>query len=197
MKSLLIAIAMCFALPLQAEVQVDKVTFYSDWPANLLLDEGESSCPGGTWPECDDANASHARGVEIWACMGDSEPYDLRVEGTGWIQINTNYDTDGTGPNWGVFKLVPGETCNPLSLINPEIYWEGSWEGVRDIVNEDPMVWVDTINIVGHGVGGYLEGQKLRAIEQVTLYTKTAIPYEFLGLTGPESTIHAEIKSKD
>lgn len=199
MKSLYAALAVCLCLPLHAEVRVDEVTVYSDWPADCLLNPGEFefSCPGGTLPLCEDANALHYRGIEIYSCMGDSDPFDPRLEGTVWIQINNNYDIDGTGPAWGVFKLVPGDSCDKTSLINPEVYWTGSWEGRREIVSDAPMIWVHTIDVVGHGVGGDLEGQKLRATEVLTLYTQAAIPYEFLGLTGPESTVYAEIKSKD
>lgn len=198
MKSLLIACAMCFALPLQAEVQVDEVIFYSDWPMDFLLNPGEFefSCPGGTLPLCEDANELHYRDIRIYSCVY-SDTDDPRVNGTVWIQINSNYDTDGTGPGWGTFMLVPGDSCDKESLINPEVYWEGSWEGSREIVSENPTVWVHTIDVVGHGVGGYLEGQKLRGTEVLTLYTQAAIPYEYLGLTGPESTVYAEIKSKD
>jgi hypothetical protein len=196
MKFLYALLALCLCLPLHAEVQVDEITLYSDWPADLLLVPGEFSCPGGTLPFCEDANRLHYRGTEIYSCMGGTVPIDPRVEGTVWIQINNNYDINGTGQGWGSFVLVPGDSCNKSSLINPEVYWEGSWQGRREIVSVDPMTWVHTINVVGHGVGGDLEGLKLRATEVLTLYTREAIPYEFLGLTGPESIVFAEIKSK-
>lgn len=203
MKSLYAALAVCLCLPLQAEVLVDTVTFESDWPSTdlepflFLIDPGEHSCPGGTLPLCEDANMSLTRGLEIFSCVGNSDPPDPRVEGTVWIQINGNFDMDGTGPGWGVFMLVPGESCDKDSLIHPEVYWEGSWEGKREKVSEVPEIWVHTIEVVGHGVGGYLEGQKIRATELLTSYTQTAIPNEFLSLDEPESVVTAEIKSKD
>ena len=129
--------------------------------------------------------------------MGDSVPYDPRVEGTVWIQINDNFDMEGTGPGWGAFIMVPGDSCDKDSLINPEVYWKGSWQGKREIVSEDPMIWVHTIEIVGHGVGGYLEGQKFTGTEVLTSYTQAAIPNEFLFLDEPESVVLVQIKSKN
>ena len=205
MKSLFAVLAVCLSLPLQAEVHVDKVTFYSDWPVDFLLVPAEISCPGGTlfydmgMPFCDSVSGvTHMRGAEIYSCIGGSVPFDPRVEGTVWIQINDNFDADATGPGWGIWKIVPGESCDKDSLINREVYWEGSWQGGREIVSDYPMTtWVHTIKVVGHGVGGELEGLKVRATEVLTLYTPTAVPLEYLGLEGPESIVFAEIKKKD
>ena len=59
------------------------------------------------------------RGTEIFSCLGNSVPFDPRLEGNVWIQFNDNLDADYTGPGWGTRKVVPGESCDPLSLINP------------------------------------------------------------------------------
>ena len=203
MKFLFAALAVCLCLPLQAEVLRDEVTFESDWPSLpltdpllFLLDPGEHSCPGGTYPDCDDANMSITRGLEIYACMGNSVPYDSRVEGTAWIQINGNTDMDGNGVGWGVFKLVPSVNCSEDWLDDPEVYWEGSWQGNRNKVSDDPPLWIEIIEVVGRGVGGDLEGQKLHATEVLTSYTRDLIPNELLGIDEPESIVHAVIKSK-
>ena len=203
MKYLFAALAVCLCLPLQARVLVDEVTFESDWPSLpltdpllFLIDPGEHSCPGGTYPDCDDANMSMTRGLEIYGCMGNSVPYDSHVEGTAWIQINGNTDMDGTGVGWGVFKLVPSVSCSKDWLNDPEVYREGSWQGKREKVSDDPAIWIEIIEVVGRGVGGDLEGQKLHATEVLTSYTRNLIPNELLGIDEPESIIYVEIKSK-
>jgi len=203
MKFPFAALAACLCLPLQAEVLRDEVTFESDWPSLpstdpllFLLDSGEHRCPGGTYPDCDDANMSISRGLEIYSCMGNSVPYDSRVEGTTWIQINGNTNMEGTGVGWGVFKMVPSVSCNKDWLDDPEVYWEGSWQGKRKKVSDDPPLWIEIIEVVGRGVGGDLEGQKLHATEVLTSYTRDLIPNELLGINEPESIVYAVIKSK-
>lgn len=211
MKSLYaLLLAVCFSLTAYAQVQVDEVSFESDWPLEFLLATPEINCPGGTLalnmgvPYCDSASGQMlVRGSEIYSCLGNSFPFDPRVEGTVWIEINANWDANYTGPGWGRFILVPGEACDAGSLINPEVYWKGSWQGRREIVSDTPMTWVHTIQVLGHGVGGELEGLKMRGTEVLTLFTPMAVSYEYLCLmgypcpTGPESFAVAEIKSKD
>jgi hypothetical protein len=203
MKYLFAALAVCLCLPLQAKVLVDEVTFETDWPSLpatdpflFLLDYGDHSCPGGTYPDCDDANMSMTRGLEIYACFGNSVPYDSRVEGTTWIQINGNTDMDGNGVGWGIFKMVPSVICSKDLLDEPEVYWEGSWQGKRSKVSDDPPLWIEIVEVVGRGVGGDLEGQKLNATEVLTSYTVNLMPNELLGIDEPESIVHAVIKSK-
>ena len=206
MKLLIVLLALFITLTSHAEVLVDQTTFESDWKADYLLKGGELYCPGGTlnldgmgFPYCVGGKGGlHGRGTEFYSCTGGSDPYDPRVEGTLWMQTNANWFADYTGQGWGTWRAVPGD-CNKDALINPEMYWEGSWQGRREIVGVEPTIWVYFIEIVGHGVGGELEGLKFSGTEELTLFTPMPVPYElmpWLNLTGPESIIHAEIKSK-
>jgi hypothetical protein len=206
MKILYVLLTLCFALTAQAKVLVEQFTIDSDWPVDYMLESGELTCPGGTlginmgMPYCEGGNAGmHMRGTEIYSCLGNSFPFDPRVEGTVWIQINDNFDADYTGPGWGTWKVVPGESCDKDSLINPNVYWEGTWTGFREIVSDDPITtWVHDIKLVGHGVGGNLEGLKIYGTEVITLFTPMAVPYELLPfpVSGPESIVQVEIRSK-
>ena len=203
MKYLYVLFALCFSVTAQCEVLVDQVTFESDWPLDFMLIPGEYYCPGGTFyydgmgfPACDGGKGLHIRGTEIYSCLKNSVPFDPRIEGTVWIQVNDNLDQDYTGPAHGVWKAVPGDSCNKAFLINPDVYWEGSWEGKRELVSYDPLIWVHTVKVVGQGFGGELEGLQFRGIEEITNYTPMAIPNELLGVNAPESVVHAEIKSK-
>jgi hypothetical protein len=206
MKILCLSIALCFALTAQAKVLMEQVTVDSDWPETYMLEKGEVTCPGGElgfdlgMPFCEGGYAGmHIRNAEIYSCLGNSVPFDPRVEGTVWIQINDNFDADYSGPGWGTWKAVPGESCDPLSLIDPDVYWEGTWTGFREIVSYDPMTtWVHNIKLVGDGVGGNLEGLKIKGMEVITLFTPMAVPYELLPfpVSGPESIVTVEISSK-
>ncbi len=204
MKYLYSILTLCFTLTAHAEALVEEVTFECDWQLDYMLAPGKYACPGGTlsfdtgMPFCDGGKGMHIRNTEIYSCMGASVPFDPRMEGTLWIQVNANLDSTYTGPAWGSFKAVPSGACDKASLINPSVYWEGSWVGKRELTSFDPMIWIETIEIVGHGVGGELEGLKIKATEVLTMFTPLSVPWEYLGigLTGPESTIYSEIKSK-
>lgn len=206
MKILYVLLSICVALTAQAKVLMEQVTVDSDWPETYMLEKGEVTCPGGElgfdlgMPFCEGGHAGmHMRGTEIYSCLGNSVPFDPRVEGTVWIQINDNFDADYSGPGWGTWKAVPGESCDPLSLIDPDVYWEGTWTGFREIVSYDPMTtWVHNIKLVGDGVGGNLEGLKIKGMEVITLFTPMAVPYELLPfpVSGPESIVTVEISSK-
>ena len=208
MKYLIVVIALCFSMTTHAEVLVDQVLFESNWQEDYMVAPGEYACPGGTmklndmgFPYCDGGKGGlHIRGTEAYSCLGGSVPDDPRVEGTLWMLINSNYDADYTGPGWGVWRAVPSENCEKFSWLTADVYWEGSWEGTREIVSYDPTIWVHTVKIVGHGVGGELEGQKFTGTEVLTLFTPMPVPYELLPWLDPnvpESVITAEIKSKD
>lgn len=206
MRLLIALFTLSFTLAAHADVLVDQITFESDWKADYLLKGGDLNCPGGMlmlddtgFPYCDGGKGGlHGRGTEFYSCTGNSNPYDPRVEGTLWMQTNANWYADYTGQGWGTWRSVPGG-CNKDSLINPGVYWEGTWHGKREIVGVEPTIWVYFIKIVGHGVGGELEGLKFNGTEELTLFTPMPVPYElmpWLGLTHPESIIHAEIYSK-
>lgn len=200
-------LVLCFSLTTHAEVLIEPVTIESDWKPDYLLKSGEQFCPGGalkldSWgfPYCEGGKGGlHGRGTEAYSCVGGSVPFDPRVEGTLWMQINSNWYADYTGPGWGVWKSVPGKSCDKSSLINPDVYWEGSWHGKRELVSDDPMIWVHFIKVTGHGVGGELEGLKFEGVEELTFFTPMPVPFElmpWLGITGPESIIREGIKSK-
>jgi hypothetical protein len=60
---------------------------------------------------------------------------------------NCNLDRSLQGPCWGTFEMtVPGQGK-----------WEGTWQGLFDFVH-----FAASYSLVGHGLGGELEGKQMK-----------------------------------
>lgn len=204
-KIFAILVCVCCAWMAQAEVDVQTFTVDDDWPIDHLLVPGDFACPGGEvyitpegTPACDGGKGMHIRNTEMYSCVGNSQPSDDRLEGTMWFSINANFDQEYTGPIFGKFRMVPSVGCNTAHLVNPDVYWEGSWQGTRELVGIDPPTWVGVFNVVGQGVGGELAGLQFRATEEIITFTPVPLAWDLLpiGVTGPEGQVLIEISGQ-
>jgi hypothetical protein len=193
---------------LSAEQPADKggnlteVVIEDDWPGAPPLSEGTMNCPGGeiefinpVTPFCATTGRIHFREMAWWACYTSDDP---RLSGVGMATASGNLDADYTGPVWGTWTIVPSPDCDPLDLIDPPVFWEGTWQGQRSqYCADDQCVWIGDLKLVGKGYGGNIDGIHLKGTELITTYTPLPVPWEFIPgfpLTGPEGIITATIK---
>jgi hypothetical protein len=105
------------------------------------------------------------RGVVATSRITASDP---RATGNAVITINEQLLlADGSGPAWGKFEVeadVGG-------------VWTGSWTGQREPFG--PGVWVATVNLVGRGRGGAIDGLEFKAEELI--YTTADLSAGFIG----------------
>jgi hypothetical protein len=164
------------------------------------------TCPGGelemvdpVTPFCAASGQVHLRDLTFWTCFTSADP---RMNGVGMFTINGNFDSAYTGPVWGKWTTVPSQRCDPTDLIDPSVYWEGTWQGQRsqyfDSVSGFPF-WIGDLNVVGKGHGGNIDGLHLKGTELATTFTPLPVPWEFLppslGLpVGPEGILTGTIK---
>lgn len=204
MKILLAILASLFALTAQAQTTFEHVAATDEWPAfegpdgsllpNIIY-PGEFFCTGGGEPvglfECSGGKGIHIRGTEMISYIGNSDPYDQRVEGIAWYDIAANWDSDYTGPVMGNWRIDP-YAC--------EGYWEGTYTGKRELVLDanQPPRWITSLKLVGYGMGD-LAGQKMKATEVITTFTPVPLPWELLGMgmTGPEGLVDIKIIMED
>ena len=215
MKILLTILASMFALTAQAQTTFEHFTAEDEWPAfeapdgtpmpNIIF-PGEFFCTGGGEPivldsgpptfQCTGGKGIHLRDTEMISYIGDSEPYDPRVEGIAWFDIAANWDSDYTGPVIGNWRIDPY-----AFMEDPNTYWEGTYVGKRELVLEPslPPKWITSLKLVGYGMGN-LAGQKMKATEVITTYYSVPTPWELLPVelqaligTGPEGSVDITI----
>ena len=196
--------------PDDAGVHLTDVLTFEDWPAAAPLFEGTMNCSGGEieWldpatPVCAASGRFQLRKLTGYACYfaylndGSTEP---RLSGVGMYEANGNIGADYTGPIWGTWMIVPSdpEVCDPGLLIDPPVYWKGTWQGRRSLfcVGES-CAWIGNLHLVGKGHGGIIDGIHYEATELITTYTPLPIPWEFIPgfpVGGPEGVISATIR---
>jgi hypothetical protein len=209
MKILITLLASLLAFSVQAETVFEHFVVEDEWPAlegpdgnpapNIIY-PGEFFCTGGGESVgpflCEGGKGIHIRGTEMISFVGNSQPYDPRVEGMAWFDVNANWDSDYSGPVMGSWRI------EPYAFINdPDTYWEGTYTGKRELL-PDTMVptWISKLKFVGYGVGE-LAGQKMKATEIITTYgSPVPVPYELLPEelqaivgTGPEGVLEVTI----
>ena len=180
---------------------------FDDWPAFNMLAEGKMWCPGGelAWlnpltPDCGKGKRSHMRDAEMYSCftaLGMDYAIEPRMTGVIIFGLAGNLDSKFSGPVHGKWMLVPSETCDPANLVDPPVYWEGTWQGKRVQVCDPTCWWVGNLRIVGYGYGGNLEGLEFQGEEVITTYTLLPAPWEHIPgfpYTGPEGVAHGFIK---
>ena len=189
-----------------AGVHLTDVVIFDDWPMDSLIDPGTINCPGGEmeWinpftPVCPGSGRIHMRNMAGYGCAlaMSGETIEPRLSGVELFVVNGNLDADWSGPVWGTWMTVPSPDCNPDDLIDPPVYWKGTWQGQRSMYCEGALCsWIGDLKLVGKGYGGDIEGIHLNGNEVITTFTPLPIPWEFLGLpvTGPEGVITATIK---
>lgn len=184
-----------------------ELQFYDDWPEAEPLSYGSMWCPGAelTWvnmltPDCGLGKRFQIRDVEMFSCLTAMDPdYNIepRLTGTMWFSINASLDTTYGGPVSGKFLIVPGTECDPADLDEAVAFWQGNWQGKRVQVCDPMCWWIAHFNIVGHGIGGELEGLELRGQETIRTFTRLPAAWEFIPdfpYTGPEGVGNAYIK---
>ena len=178
------------------------VTGWDDWPGVPPISEGTLKCPGGeiemidpVTPYCAATGRIHFRDVILWSCVTADDP---RASGVLKFTINGNLDSDYTGPVWGKWSLVPSPVCDPVKLVEPQSFWEGSWQGQRFYrCDVEGCRWIGDLELRGKGRGGDIDGLHMKGTEIVTTYTPLPVPWEFIPgfpVTGPEGVLEATIK---
>jgi len=204
--------AFCFSPPVLTKgdpgVLRTDVIIFEDWPADSMLDMGTISCPGGEiqWidpvtPVCPGSGRIHLRKVAGFGCYyaetsaGRPEP---RLSGVGLFVVNGNLDVDYTGPVWGTYLIVPSQNCNPADLIDPVVYWKGTWRGRRSVTCDAiSCTWIGNLKLVSKGYGGDIDGFHFKGAETITTFTPMPIPWELIPdfpATGPEGSAMGTIK---
>ena len=185
-----------------------EVLVYEDWPADAFGYSGTLECPGGEFqwidpvtPVCPGSGRIHIRNAVGYSCVyaeTTGGAPELRLSGVGLFVVNGNLDSDYTGPVWGTFMIVPSERCDPEDLINPEVYWSGTWGGRRSVTCADSLcTWVGRLKQVGKGHGGDIEGLHFRGTETITTFTPMPIPWELIPgfpVGGPEGISQVIVK---
>jgi hypothetical protein len=119
------------------------------FPSLPLPVEGTVNCQGQAIPTgdlrspCGPGVGAQVRGRVIWA-------YEIAspLFGVSRIVANMNLDGNGEGPIWGTFDLM---------LLGGNGVFEGTYGGKANVTNS-----VMTLDIVGHGHGGAVDGMQLK-----------------------------------
>ena len=94
--------------------------------------------------------------------------------------------------------VVPSADCDADDLIDPEVYWKGTWKGRRSMFCDGGQcAWIGNLKLVGKGHGGDIEGIHFKGTEVITTFTPLPVPWELIpGFTvgGPEGVITGTIK---
>ena len=192
---------------LDAGVQRTEVMIFDDWPADSFIDEGTISCPGGeiVWidpvtPVCPGSGRIHLRRVVGYGCyeaMAGSSP-EPRLSGVGLFVVNGNLDADYSGRVWGTWMIVPSEGCDQIDLVDPLVFWKGTWQGRRSMFCDGgPCSWIGDLKLVGKGHGGAIDGIHIKGTEVITTFTPAPVPWELIPgfpFTGPEGVLTVTIK---
>ena len=112
--------------------------------------------------------------------------------------VNGNLDADYTGPVWGTYLIVPSQGCNPDDLLDPAVYWKGTWRGQRSVTCDvASCTWIGNLKLVSKGYGGDIDGIHFKGTETITTFTPMPIPWELIPsfpFDGPEGIIMGMIK---
>jgi hypothetical protein len=105
---------------------------------------------GGAYPYCSPGtNETVVRGELDGSILTDvtGKGAEMLTGATNTYVSNCNLDRKLQGPCWGTFEMmVPGQGK-----------WEGTWQGIFDFAN-----FAASYSMVGHGLGGQLEGKQLK-----------------------------------
>ena len=86
--------------------------------------------------------------------------------------VNGNLDADYTGPVWGTYLIVPSPDCNPDDLLDPAVYWKGTWRGQRSVTCDvASCMWIGNLKLVSKGYGGDIDGIHFKGTETITTFT--------------------------
>jgi hypothetical protein len=88
--------------------------------------------------------------VQSWLPYSEEEnvPVSPLIAGPITFVVNCNFDSNLRGPCWGTFEWhVPGV---------------GTWEGTWTAPVMDLMTYESEISMVGHGMGGEIDGKQLK-----------------------------------
>jgi hypothetical protein len=194
-----------------AAVQRTAVTASDDWPLASYLDLGNLRCSGGdlSWanpvtPVCSSSGQIHLRDAVAYSCVaaktadGSQEP---RFSGVLVSTFNGNLRADYSGSVWGSWQLVPGDTCDPGNLTDPESVWTGTWRGRRTLdCGDGPCRWIGALKMVAKGHGGDIEGLHFKGKETVVTFTPMPLAYEalpgFCPGCPPEGQVTGTIKGR-
>jgi len=188
--------------PADAGVERTKVIVLDDWPGAEPLSTGTIKCPGGelvmlneATPYCAATGLVHLRDMALWSCFTSVDP---RLTGVTMFTLNGNLDAAYTGPVWGKWTTVPSQRCDPTDLIEPTVFWKGTWQGQRTYHCDGEMCfWIGDLDVVGKGYGGIIDGFHIKGNELATTYTPLPIPWEFIPefpVTGPEGIATLTLK---
>jgi len=86
--------------------------------------------------------------VQSWVPVDPSAAVAPLLSGPITFVVNCNMNADYRGPCWGTFEWsVPGM---------------GTWEGTWTAPVMDLMTYESQISMVGHGIGGEIEGKQIK-----------------------------------
>jgi hypothetical protein len=150
--AVLLAPALVSAEPERTEFTTLGMGTCAPFPACLVPQRGDISCPGGGEalpslfpPWCEAGSRTRVRDrVLVYTVVQTTDP---QLAGTITFRLNMNLDTDTfSGPMWGTYSIeVPDQGR-----------WEGTWTGRAHSVG----YW--TYRLMLHGTGG-LDGLFVRA----------------------------------
>ncbi len=139
--------------------------------AGQILNPGQVICPGYTptndpMQPCPEGSRILIRGFQFLTRVDSESPL---FAGAMTVEANANFAPDATGPAWGRFsiELDAGGTL------------EGTWDGFRRIAGES--VWTTQLRIVGHGLGGEVDGIQARCTEMITELDPVGVFYKGVG----------------
>ncbi len=140
-------------------------------PAGQILDAGKVICPGSTptgdpMQPCPDGSSILLRGFRFVTRVDSDSPL---LAGAMTVDANTNFAPNYTGPAWGRFSIQ----------LNAGGVLEGTWDGFRRKAGDS--VWITQLRIIGHGLGGDVEGLQAKCTEVITELTPVGIFYKGVG----------------
>ena len=136
--------------------------------AGAFLDPGSLICPGHTptgdpMVPCPEGSSVLMRGFRFQTRV-DSE--NANLAGAMTVKANVNFAADYTGPAWGDFAIQ----------LDAGGVVEGTWSGFRRKTADS--VWVTDLRVVGHGLGGDVDGKQVKCVEMITELTPSGIFYK-------------------
>jgi len=125
-------------------------------PVGAILAPGTLTCPGNDptgnpAQPCPPGSNTHVRGNKRLVRLDSSDPLVA-----GWITIesNVNWDSEFTGPMWGIFTLE----------LDAGGTWEVTWTGRRE---REGNQWVAVNHGSGRGIAGAVEGMHMSVTDRV------------------------------
>ncbi len=136
-----------------------------------ILNPGQVMCPGNTptgnpMLPCPQGSRIVSRGTLLLIRTESDNPAL-----TGWLTLehNANFAPDYSGPVWGKFSIQ----------LDAGGSWEGTWNGIRTKTGDS--LWVVHLRIVGHGLGGNVDGMQVKGTGQITAITPMPIVLKGVG----------------